>query len=114
MARPTHPGQPERAPLTAKATTPATSRTTMWTGSSEGIQPKAKLVTVHGSRRTGKKPLTARIAKTKLTARNTQATPPYNTVPSAQGSLSAVGVGVGGPRDPGRRPDRGQRGVTGT
>ncbi len=50
-------------------------------GSSPGIQPKAKQNTPQGSRRTGKKALTARIAKTMLTARNTQAIPPYNTVP---------------------------------
>ena len=54
----------------------------MCRGSSSGIQPRAKLTTVNGSRRIGTKALTARTAKTMLTARNTQATPPYNTVRS--------------------------------
>ena len=81
-ARATQPGQAARAPLTARATVPTTSRATTWSGSSPGIHPRAKLATVKGSRRTGKKALTTSTAKAMLTARNTQATPPYNTVRS--------------------------------
>ena len=84
----------------------------MCRGSSPGIQPMAKLATVNGSRRTGKKALTARIAKTMLTARNTQATPPYNTVrPITCSHLGRVGVGRGarGPGLVGRQAGRAGR-----
>ncbi len=80
MASPSHPGHAPNAPFSARTTVTATSSSPTCRGSSPGIHPRAKLTTVNGSRRTGKKALTTSTAKTMLTARKTQGTPKYNTV----------------------------------
>jgi hypothetical protein len=62
--------------LRANTTVTTTSPRMTWIGSSPGIHPNAKLKTVRGSFRMGKKALTVSSPPTMLTAKKTQGMPP--------------------------------------